>query len=209
MSSSAVHKMFESPDKVHQGSQERSIIPPSDSIGVRGRSFSKQQLQPGKMLDEVQSKVLQAYTESLDWQVLSGQYVFKQTGEAKHISLMKWCQQVVIEAGVKALYGERLLDIEPDLLQTYIEFDEYSWMIFYKYPPRFAKPMSIPRERIIQAFTKYYQLPQEQRPGQAWYLRALEDEQRKLGIDDRDIGVTSVTSFNVYVYHFVVRVSST
>lgn len=151
VSPSAVHRMFESPDKVRRGLQEPSPIPPPDCIGVHGRCFSKRQLQPGEMLDSVQSKVMQVLDENLNWETLSGPYLLRQTGKAKCLSLMKWCQQVIIEAGVRACYGDRLLEIEPDLLRTYIEFDEYSWMIFYKYPPIFARPMSVPREKIIQA----------------------------------------------------------
>ncbi|MCJ1246839.1 hypothetical protein MMC30_004048 [Trapelia coarctata] len=191
--------MFESPDKILRGAQERSPFPPADCMGVRGRGFSKQQLQPGEMLDVLQGRMMQVYTESLEWKRLSGTYVDKSSQYMRQISLLQLCRDVVVKAGAIVLYGERLLELEHDLLRIYTEFDEYSWMIFYKYPPRFAKKMSIPREKIVRAFTAYYQLPKDQRPGQAWYLRAMEDEQRALGISDRDIAVTSVTSFNFNV----------
>ena len=198
VSSSGVQKMFESPEKLRRGSMEWPSIPPPDSIGVNGRNFSRQQLQPGELLNSVQDKVMHFYTESLDWRALSHTYTIESSPRSKKISLMGWCQHVVLAAGSNAFYGERLLQLAPHLLETYIEFDKHSWMIFYKYPALFARPMSVPKEKIVQAFTAYYQLSPEDRPGQAWYLQALESEQRKIGMNDRDIGITSLTTFNVY-----------
>lgn len=203
VSSSGVQKMFESPEKVLRGSVERPPVPPPDSIGVHGRSFSKQQLQPGELLNSVQDKIMHFYTDSLRWQALSRAYTIESGPRSKRISLMGWCQQIVLAAGSNAFYGERLLQMAPDLLDTYIKFDQHSWMIFYKYPAMFAKPMSVPKEKIVQAFTAFYQLSPEDRLGMAWYLQALESEQRKISMNDRDIGVTSLTTFNVYALLFL------
>lgn len=86
-----------------------------------------------------------------------------------------------------ALFGKKLLEIEPEILQAYFDFNDNGWMMFYKYPRFTAKKMYAAKPKVIDALTSYLQLPRELRPGAFWLIQSIEDEQRKLGLDERDM----------------------
>lgn len=48
------------------------------------------------------------------------------------------------------------------------------------------------RGKIIEALSKYYKLPKEDRSDESWFVRTLEAEQRQIGIGEEDIAAITM-----------------
>ena len=154
------------------------------------RDFHKQQLHPGEKQTELRNKFLFHIEESLHWETMRDRYIlrFDESSCSREILLKKWCGDVLLEAATRAFFGKILLQIKPDLFHDYFEFDDSSWQLLYRYPRFLAKGMYHAKDSAVDALTRYFVLPSEERgPEEAWFVRTLEGEQRKLGIGDRDI----------------------
>lgn len=92
----------------------------------------------------------------------------------------------MVDAATRAFYGDALLDTEPTVIHDYLEFDEHSWMLLYKYPIFLAEAMSTPRERAHDSFDRYASLLQDRRQDAAYYTQALVAEQVKASMASRD-----------------------
>lgn len=113
---------------------------------------------------------------------------------------MEWCSDFFVRAGQRAYFGDALDAIDPTLAKTFVVFDELSWQILYQYPDFLAGEMKGARNAIQHAFKKYIQLPQSQRSGDAWFIKAMEDEMRALKISEDDIAVVMVMIYWGYAY---------
>ena len=107
--------------------------------------------------------------------------------DEKCVSVREWTRLPLLDAGTAALYGEQLMEIEPNFVQYFGDFDYNSWMLLYHYPRLLSDPVNVPKRKVLQALTRFFELPIEERPGAARFLRTIEGEQRKLNLDNRDI----------------------
>ncbi len=99
----------------------------------------------------------------------------------------------------RAIFGERLLEIEPNLLEYFVRFDDNSWQLTYKLPHAFAKEMHSGKDKIIATFQQYFALPKKDRADATWIVHTLEREMRHLGLEEKDISSLFVMPFWVYV----------
>ncbi|KAI9879019.1 MAG: hypothetical protein M1830_009818 [Pleopsidium flavum] len=182
----AIQKMWLSASDDSTGFESSTPNPLHKCLAQLTRDFHKQQLHPGENLDALGSK-FQTYIDEL----LRCDSLLPSTSSSpsswKELSLVDWCGDVLLNAATRAFFGEKLLEIEPNLLRDFFDFDNNSWMLMYRYPPFLAKEMNRAKTRAIDGLTAYFALPKDQRTGEAWFVRTLEAEQRKLGIGDRDI----------------------
>ena len=105
--------------------------------------FHKHQLLPGPELESLSDTFLQSLNASLRWENL-GQERTSENQQPNHrtMSLHSWCRDVLLKAGTSAYFGERLLEMDPGLPQSFYEFDKNSWMLLYPVPKVFSKRMS-------------------------------------------------------------------
>ena len=96
------------------------------------------------------------------------------------------------------------MQIEPNFLSYFGAFDYNSWMLLYHYPKFFSDPVQVPKRKVLDAFTSFFELPMEKRPGVAHFLRTIEVEQRKLDLANRDIA----SSAFIFYWAYVVLVST-
>ena len=92
-----------------------------------------------------------------------------------------------MDSATRAFFGDRLLELEPELLQSFFDFDDNSWKLTYKLPGFLSKEVTAAKQKGIDALTRYFQLAKEERPGEAWLVRTLEAEMRHVGIQEPDI----------------------
>ena len=118
-------------------------------------------------------------------------FVLSSTSREMTTSLHKWCQYVLVSAGTTAFFGETLLQMYPDLLQNFVDFDDHNWMVWYKWPD--ATLMRTPKAKVLKALEEYLSLPKEKRSGVAWIIETMEDSQRNLGMNDSDIAAVVMT----------------
>ena len=163
----------------------QSVAPPQGSVGLYIRQSYKQQLQPGDKLEVLETKILRSLTKSID--TLYEKCISLSSKEKTTISILQWTKAALLDAGTAALYGDQLIDIEPDFIQHFSAFDHNSWMLLYHYPKFLSDPVNIPKRKVLEAFTAYFELPVEKRRGVAEFLQTIEAEQRKISLDNRDI----------------------
>ena len=147
----------------------------------------KYQLLPGPELESLSNRFLYSLNDSLRWENMDQAYILEDGANHRTMSLLSWCLETLLKAGTTAFFGERLLEMDPGLPQSFYEFDKNSWMALYKLPKAFSKKMSSPLAKNIQSVTAYFQLPKAERSGANWFNETLETEQRQLGMTDEDI----------------------
>ena len=181
VSSSAMDKMWQAPA---EGGSTNPLHKPL--VHLVSDLYIKQLL-PGEELDTFTATFTGYIDKCLRWETMTGNYVLASTANEMRLSLLSWCGETLVTAVTHALFGEKLLELEPEIVQAYFDFNDDGWMMFYKYPRFAAKKMYAARAKVIDALTSYLQLPRELRQGASWLVQSIEDEQRKLGLDERDM----------------------
>ncbi|KAI9844750.1 MAG: hypothetical protein M1837_005283 [Sclerophora amabilis] len=192
---SSAEKMWQSP--ADQGSAN-----PRKSFMELSHENYKAQLHPGAKLDTLQDRFLGSIDESLRWQNISHNVVRSSSQETKIVSLLGWCSEVLIDSATRAFFGPRLLQIEPNLLQSSIDFDDNSWKFNYQIPRFLAKETYTAKDRITVALEKYFNLPEEEREESAWMIQALEMDMRKVGLDEQQLASM------IMVLHWVINANA-
>ena len=148
----------------------------------------KHQLLPGPELESLSNRFLRSLNDSLRWENMDQAYILEdEKPNRRTMSLLSWCLETLLKAGTTAFFGERLLQMDPGLPQSFYNFDKNSWMALYKLPKAFSTKMSSPLAKNIKSVTAYLQLPKAERSGANWFNETLEAEQRQLGMTDEDI----------------------
>ncbi|KAI4175931.1 MAG: hypothetical protein LQ346_007981, partial [Caloplaca aetnensis] len=163
------------------------------------------QLHPGEHLDDLVQKLLVILERRLDFDHVFAEKpnVIRGQSERTVRSLYDWCADVLVPAASVAFFGEALLGMNPELVDDFHAFDEDSWMLTYRYPHLLARKMHHGREANTRAFTRYFELALEDRPGACYYVKSFESRQRQAGMKARDIAITIqlfywVTNANAY-----------
>lgn len=104
-----------------------------------------EQSAPGQNLENLSAVALTYLERSLLFEnvAVDSRYYLKtsETADITGVSLSKWCADVIINASQKAYFGDHLSEINPDLVQTFIEFDTRSWQLLYHFPRLISEGM--------------------------------------------------------------------
>lgn len=189
-SEDGVRKMWESPrpdstnpDRLHK------------ILAHAGEDYYRQQFHPGNHLGDLWVEIQQRINKNLNWDNVSHNCIVRGNHNQKTLSLLRWCQDVLLSSVTDAVFGPKLLQIEPDLLRTFITFDDNSWKLTYKLPRLVAEEVYAGKDKIVATFAKYFALPTSERKGQSWVVRTLETEMRKIEVEERDIAALFVMPF--------------
>ncbi|KAL9613036.1 MAG: hypothetical protein Q9167_002382 [Letrouitia subvulpina] len=185
LSKSAVQKMWDVPS--HHSTPKRAANPLYKPLAHVAEDLYKQQLLPGDHLESLSTKFVYFINQELHWNNMSGIYDPVTNLYAKQTHLLNWCGHVMVSGATNALFGTRLGDIEPNFVQTFLDFDEAGWMLIYRLPRFAAGRMFNAKERLTAALEQYFRTPVDQRLDSAWLVTILEQEQRHCHIDDQDI----------------------
>ena len=162
-----------------------------------GQRLCQRQLLPGTELESVQKVLLEGIHDAMLMSKIKPQITLESYPKGRRISLMGWCREVLLESATRTFFGDRLMQIEPNLLQSFFKFDASSWKLNYGYPRALSRDMLTARDEICTALEIYFKLPVPQRPGTSWLISNLETEMRKLDIDDKDLaGLLGVSPSN-------------
>ncbi len=195
----AVAKMWEKPANDGPGSAILSPNPLHKLLAKLSEDFYRQQLYPRKPLEILQSTFMPNIHNSLKWYNISSKIISSSTKDAKIVSLLGWCREVLLDSATRSFFGNRLLEIELNLFQGSFDFDDNSWKLTYKIPRVFSREMYEAKQKSTDALIKYFKLPIKERPGAAWVVQNLETEMRQLGIQEPDIAAFVLMLYWVYV----------
>lgn len=149
-----------------------------------GPKLCRQQLLPGKEFDVLSTKLINDIEQSLQWHKISESITVFSTDKTKRVSLHGWCREVLVASATRSFFSNRLLQIDPNLFENFYKFDENSWKALFKYPGFLSRDMDDAKNRIIDALSRYFFLPKDERKGESWLISNIEAEMIKAGIDD-------------------------
>lgn len=170
--------------------------PKGKPLGRLARELHINQLYPGENLSILDDKFIESFSEQLNiGKIADTAYAKKSGNDEVVVPLMTWSSDVFTRAGQLAYFGDLLSIIDPNLTWTFLEFDELSWQILFQYPRIVSRKMHAARERMTLSLEKYFSVPAEERRGQAWFTRAMEQEMRSIGIGTHDIATMMTTIY--------------
>lgn len=171
----------------HEYGNETTSTELHKALAHAGEDYYREQLLPGHRLDIPWERILRLIDQSVQWDQLPQSSNLAADDGGRNIRLLEWSREVLLKSVTTAFFGPQLLDIEPQLLQYYVEFDEESWKLTYKYPRRVSRKMYRAKDMMVAAVEAFLRLPKEQRPDGAWLISKLESETSKIGISVSDL----------------------
>lgn len=200
VSSAAVEKWM-ADSSLACASRDRDGPRPSiHGISHVGQKLCQQQLLPGKEFDVLSNKLIKDIEQSLQWHKFSRGITVSSTNTTKRVSFLGWCREVIINSATRSFFSDRLMQIDPHLIDSFSTFDADSWEAFFKYPRFLSRDMDAGKDRIQNALSRYFNLPKDERKGESWLISNLEAEVIKAGIDDvAEIASIAMPLYWVYV----------
>ena len=93
---------------------------------------------------------------------------------------------MLVDALSRTLFGDRIYEVAPDLVQSLLDFNDVAWMLIFHYPQPADSKLKKARSSILRSFMKYMQAPNDIRYGQAWLIERVMKEHKTLDISDQD-----------------------
>lgn len=142
----------------------------------------KKQLLPGEKMDDICRGFLGALYKSLQWNQLD-HCTSSVQGSRRRISLYSLCRVAMVDAATRSMFGGHLHDIEPRIVDYMLGFNDYAWMVFFRFPDVFGRYVTEPRRKIMDALRTFIKLPDDQRSEQSWSIKSIISAQEIVGID--------------------------
>ena len=196
VSPTTIERMYQSPEMFLEDHKSKSLLQSENPLHKclihLNSDIYKQQLHPGSRLDALQGKFLSYINKSLCWEKSSfwnvpSSTITKAPSSEVTVSLFQWCRGVLIDSATRTFFGDILLDISPDFTEHFFDYDENSWKLLYQYPRIFARDVHTAKSKMLDILVTYLNLSKEQKSDASWLIQTLENEQRDIGIDIRDI----------------------
>lgn len=194
-SKTAVRTMFAIPNKADPTPTGLQPNPSHKSLIHLSESFYRQQLHPGEKLDILQDSFLGNIHNSLQWDAMSAKIIMSSGQEDRTVSLLAWTREVLLDGATRAFFGNRLIELEPKLFESFFYFDDNSWKLTYRIPRPWSNDMYAAKQVAQDAMEAYFKLPREQRPGATWLIQTLETEMKARGIGESDIAALLMMIF--------------
>ncbi|KAI3327514.1 cytochrome P450 [Ustulina deusta] len=171
--------------------------PHGKPLGILFRQMHIHQLFPGDNLTFLESRFYKFFDEHLHLSRLGETcpYAMETTDKCIILPLTQWCSDFFVKGGQTAYFGPRLAEINPDLTDEFLVFDELSYQVIYQYPTFLSKKMRTSRDRLLLGLKQYLQLPQDQRNEDAWFVKAMEEEMRAINMSAEDMAIATMTIY--------------
>jgi hypothetical protein len=177
--------MFEKhPTARYNVGQSRSLTPTQMTIELH-----HQQLHSGPRLDSLmKDNMLPSIFKKLDITDSSNQAVLSRSKDSAIVSLLDLCVDTFIAEETEAYFGPKLLQKSPDLVKAFLDWEYCSWKFLFMLPELFAQDMAETKKTITRAFADYYRQSRSERPGSIYFVDALEDMLREVGLTEDEMG---------------------
>ena len=184
-SKESVNKIFSSPQAIKE---LHGLDVASDKALIdKAKSLYAQQFLPGPHLTEFWPVIQSKISNGMKWSNLPQKAIVQETANIKCLSLLTWVREALMEAATIAVFGPRLLELRPDLMETFTKFDNESWKMNYQMPPATCPEFYKNKAEIIAVLKQYFELSPSERQGQMWFVNSLEAQMRQLQMPLDDI----------------------
>jgi hypothetical protein len=170
--------------------------PLSKPLAVLARDMHIQQLYPGDYLDSLGKDFDHYYDGHLNSEVLRN-LPYAKPGPDNSVSMpiLEWCSDVFTRAGQVAYFGTLLDEIDPEYTSKFVHWDDISYQLQFQYPKWLSRKMHKGKAELVHSMVEYLDTPQDKRTGDAWFVKAIEDEMRALKLTTQDMAMVMVTIY--------------
>ncbi|KAJ4305906.1 hypothetical protein N0V90_001439 [Kalmusia sp. IMI 367209] len=147
------------------------------------------QQESGARLDELfEKKTIPAmFTQMTDFQT-NPSAMISRSEKSVVVSLYQLCVDLFVTQPTEMFWGPELLKYTPDLIQAFLSWEYTSWKFMFQLPSIFARDMLAAKSTITGAFTNYYGKPRTERSDSVFFVAALEDMLREVGLSEDEMG---------------------
>ena len=168
-------------------------------LGQALHDLNVRQSTTGPDFEDLSSKFLSYFDSFLEFHAMAGNSRYclrnREPAGAICVSLTRWCAEMVINASQHGYFGDRLTQIDPNLAQTFINFDQRSWQLLYRYPRWLSRDMYSAKYQLIKALTSFFESPADTKTDAAWVTKLLEEEMRDLGFNSNEMATLMMLQY--------------
>lgn len=187
---SVVEKLYQNPQLPREH---------KNSLGEALHALNVQQSSPGRHFDALSTKILCYFECSLTFGAVASNARLSSgtppSADTAYVSLTRLCAETVINASQDAYFGHYLSKIDPNLAQTFLDFDTRSWQLLYHYPRWLSPTMHSARDNLVMALASYFDAPEENKVDAAWATKYVEQEMRHLGFDNEQMATLMMLQY--------------
>ncbi|KJZ70910.1 hypothetical protein HIM_09703 [Hirsutella minnesotensis 3608] len=150
----------------------------------------KQQLLPGERMDQWCHTFLDSVQSSLTGvdklDFCTKQYeacVWCDDCTPRQVSLYSLVSFFSVQATTRAMFGRHLHDIDPQVVEHMLAFNENVWMVVFRCPNVMGLPVDEPQRRLMAMMRKFVQLPEHQRSSASWAITNVLTGMETVGMD--------------------------
>ncbi len=169
--------------KYNAGMGNRPLNPRSMTLEIFRRQLSGQPLE-----ELIKEKSVPGILKRMNSLAKDSPAVISRAKGSFTVSLMHLCTSVFIAQFTDDFYGPKLLQIEPRLVENWELWEQSNWKFVFQVPRPFAKDMLASKVIMDKAFERYFELPKSERPGATYYVEAVEEMFREVGLSNDDLG---------------------
>jgi hypothetical protein len=178
--------MFEQhPSARYNAAGGRTLTPTQMTIDLH-----QQQLHTGgsELESLMKDKTLPSCFKNLDISASGNQAVLSRSENSAVVSLLSLCVSTFVTDETESYFGPTLLQRSPNLVKAFLDWEYCNWKFLFMLPEAFAKDMVKAKSTITGAFTDYYRQSRSERPGSIFFVDALEDMLREIGLTEDEMG---------------------
>jgi Cytochrome P450 len=190
-------------DKLYAILNPKKVLDGLPLEGVRNQSLNRlthdmhiKQLSQGGHLDAFVSVGKDYFEKQLRFENVVGKhYVSRSQGRELELSLMPFVSGFFVSANQRMLFGDRLFEVDPKLVWTFIDLDDRIWQLLMNVPALLAPKVCACRDQMIQSINAYLDIPHEKRADGSWWLRTYEEQMRPMGLSTREMATVIVPMY--------------
>ncbi|KAL1622320.1 hypothetical protein SLS56_008757 [Neofusicoccum ribis] len=146
--------------------------------------FYKIQLLPGEHLTKLADAYLDCLHRVIQWNGIPSRSVLNEGFAYKRLSLKLFVRTTMTEAITRAMLGDIIFDIEPEVVEQLMTLNDYSWAIIFNFP-RFLTPKLKPAIKgLSSAIRTYLRSPDSKKADACWAVRSVMKSQEVTGLDE-------------------------
>lgn len=147
------------------------------------------QTKPGALLDDMLYKrLIPTIDRVLDAVVHSNSTsVVTKAGDGNAISLLQLCTDMFLRGTATAFMGSKIWDVAPNFVKSFELWERSNWKFMFQMPVIISGDMLQARDEIIDALTKYLDIPEEERDDRSHFVKSVEAMMRDVGCDTQDM----------------------